>query len=295
MFWWRSKRSRLVLVVVVLWWGYRADCEEVNMINRFAAKCDFMGGGRVKIWLAIDIRNLQLAQEQLRAWYCNPQQHIVVALEFSPYYWDGSERPTVLSVGQAYGFSGQPTKFGLSWSLEDRIKTQFLAKTSANAAAAGGKALNATAAGFTVKDVNNLMELSGQSAVTSILALRKVAQDKKKGGVNEAATLLSDAKRLAELTSEHKKSWRASWKLSDYETQKGGGGGSSDSKSSSKSSKSKGGSGGAAASASGGGGGGSSTATTTEEKVEQLMKTFGVDRCTFFIALLVCSLDCSIV
>ncbi len=40
---------------------------------------------------AIDIRNLNLNHEQLRAWYCNPSKHLVLQLEFPPYYWEGAE------------------------------------------------------------------------------------------------------------------------------------------------------------------------------------------------------------
>ncbi len=40
-------------------------------------------------------------------------------------------------VGQAFGFASAIEKFGLSWPLEDRIKTQFLPKVPAKNEKAG--------------------------------------------------------------------------------------------------------------------------------------------------------------
>ncbi len=92
--------------------------------------------------------------------------------------------------------------------------------------------------GFKIADVKNLMELSGQNALVSILALSK-----RKQNVNEAAALLSDKKQLAALTEA--KGMIADSKQDSKQPQKsggflsslfgfggGGGGNSNDSKSS---------------------------------------------------------------
>jgi len=156
----------------------QGDIDEINMTERFTAKVDWMGGSSVRIFLAITTRQLNINQEQMRAWYLDPRKKIIVQLEFSPYYWEGSERPVVTRVGQGTGFD-DIQKFGLTWMLEDRLKTQFLPRVPGRN----------TKSAFKVEDVKNLMELSNANALMSVLALQH-----KKNKINDAAVLLAEGK-----------------------------------------------------------------------------------------------------